>query len=60
MWLYVPISLPRIHCALHEITDPPLAIVYADMTAIMSNNILYNRYITDVGLVIYEAKSSID
>ncbi|CAM6469730.1 hypothetical protein ASV06_08480 [Enterobacter hormaechei subsp. xiangfangensis] len=60
MRLYVAVSLPRIHGALHTIADPLLTIVYTNVTAIMTNYILDNCDVTSMGLIIYQVKACID
>ena len=60
MWLYVVVSLPWVHGALNKIADPLLTIVYANVPAIMTNNILNNCDVACMGLIVYKAESSVN
>lgn len=60
MWLYVAVSLPWVHGALNKIAVPLLTIVYANVPAIVTHNILDNGYVTSMRLIVYKAESSIN
>jgi hypothetical protein len=45
---------------LYKIADPLLAIVYANVPAIVTRNILDNGYVTGMRLIVYQAESSVD
>ncbi|ELE9690018.1 MULTISPECIES: hypothetical protein [Enterobacter] len=45
--------MPWIQGALYEIANPLLTIVYANVPAIVTNNILNNGYVSGVGLIIH-------
>ncbi|MGG1928833.1 hypothetical protein [Enterobacter soli] len=60
VWVYIAVSLARIHCALYKITDPMLTIIYANVPAIVTRNILDNRNITRMRLIVDQAEACVN
>ena len=60
MGLYASVSLPWVQVALYKIADPLLAIVDANVSAIVAHNILDNGYVACMRLIIYQAEASVD
>jgi hypothetical protein len=60
MGLYASVSLSWVQGALYKIADPLLAIVDANVSAIVAHNILDNGYVACMRLIIYQAEASVD
>jgi hypothetical protein len=58
--MYVSVGLPWIQGALYKIADPLLTVVDANVPAIVTHNILYNGNVTGMGLIIYQAETSVN